>query len=493
MKLNRILSIGVLVFSAAYASADNGTTTDSIATSQISNIATGSIADKRDGSQPTPALSAPNAAPIKKAYSKRKRGSRQTPPEPEYPTAVDNSQKLLAEADSLSMLFNPYKTKRVMYLPIVFFEYKNTPEMQIDTAKIAIDSIKPTEQLCYDKRWLEQADWDSEFENYHINHIITHQPWLVPYNISMLPEPPKKYEVKPDISKSILVIEEREVELPRQAPKTELKIYNWIHQFDASLQFSQAYLSENWYQGGQNNVNMIASAVYNLKLNQAVFPNKLFELNAQYKLGMNSAPEDELRDYSINEDLFQVNMKFGLKATKKFYYSMNMQFKTQLFQNFQTNTYDLSASFLTPGELNAGVGMTYSTANERKTFTFDASLSPVSYNLKICRAIDKMDPTTLGIDPGKHFGHEVGSSGECKLTWIPTPAISVSSRLFVFSNYQYLQGDLETTLNFSINKFLSTQIYAHLRYDDSAALDSTWRYWQFKEILSFGLQYKFRM
>lgn len=422
----------------------------------------------------------------------KRRGKNKKTEEVEYPAAVDNSAKLLAEADSLSMLYNPYNKERILYVPIVFFEYKIIPDMKIEEPKIEFakaDSLK----LDFDDNWYEQLKKNTWFESYHINKVITDSPWLVPYNISMLPEPPKKYEVKPDISKNILVIEERSVDLPVKAPKTRVKTYNWIQEFDGALQFSQAYLSENWYQGGKNNVNMIANAVYNLRLNQAKFPNRLFELTAQYKLGLNSAPEDELRDYSINEDLFQVNAKFGLKATKQFYYSMNMQFRTQLLQNFKTNTWDLAASFLTPGELNVGIGMTYSVANQRNTCRFDASLSPVSYNMKICRAIDKMDPTAYGIDPGKHLGHEVGSSGECKVSWTPVPNITLSSRLYVFSDYDYLQGDLETTVNLSINKYLSTQIYAHLRYDDSAALDKAWQYWQFKEILSFGLQYKFRM
>ena len=46
---------------------------------------------------------------------------------------------------------------------------------------------------------------------------------------------------------------------------------------------------------------------------------------------------------------------------------------------------------------------------------------------------------------------------------------------------------------FSINKYLSTQIYAHLRFDDSATWNDSWQYWQFKEILSFGLTYRFSM
>lgn len=407
--------------------------------------------------------------------------------------ATDNLQNLIAEADSLSRLYYDYNPEKLMYLPIVFFKYQDIDDKSLTIDTLSLKQHTDSARLEIDTRWLDQAIWDNWFENYHINRIIVNQPWLVPYNIADMPEPPKTYVIKPDPKKNKLIIKEFDVKLPKKVKSNDIKTYNWIHQFDASLQFSQAYLSENWYQGGNNNLNMIANAIYNLKLNQAKHPNKLFELTAQYKLGINSAPDDTLRDYSITEDLFQINAKFGLQATKKFYYSMTMQFRTQLLQNFSTNTYDLAASFLTPGELNAGIGMTYSTTNDRSTFSFDASLSPLSYNMKICRAIHKMDPTSYGIDAGKRLGHEIGSSGECKLSWTPHPSVTISSRLFVFSNYSYLQGDLETTLNFSINKFLSTQIYAHLRYDDSAPINMDWRYWQFKETLSFGLQYQFRM
>ena len=170
-----------------------------------------------------------------------------------------------------------------------------------------------------------------------------------------------------------------------------------------------------------------------------------------------------------------------------------MQFKTQLLQNFQTNTWKMTASLLTPGELNAGVGMAYSTKNNRGNVAFDASLSPLSYNMKMWRANYKLlDDNGEMLHPNK-LEHQVGSSGEVKFGWAMTRNISLSSRIFAFSDYSYLQGDWETTLSFSINKFLSTQIYAHVRFDDSQKItDSNNSHWQFKEVFSFGLQYKFR-
>lgn len=408
------------------------------------------------------------------------------------PMAVDNSVVLLEAADSLARIDTRPRRENMLFLPVVFVSYEMIPDPKIERPAW-IPFAREKAGLDYDRQWCDNLKWELDFERYHLNRIAIETPWLVPYNISMMPEPPKEYEVKLDVKKNILSIEERKLSVPTDAPETEVKQRNWIHAFDASLQFSQSYLSENWYQGGTKNLNMISNINYFLQLNKNLHPDLLYELSVQYKLGMNSAPDDELRDYSINEDLFQVNTKFGLKATKKFYYSMSLQFKTQLLQNFKTNTWDLAASFLTPGELNAGVGMTYSTKNEKGSFVFDASLSPLSYNMKICRAIHKADPTAYGIDAGKRLGHEVGSSGECKVTWNCMRNVTISSRIFAFSDYSYLQGDWETTIDFSINKFLSTRVYAHLRFDNSSEWNPDWKYWQFKEVFSLGLQYKFRI
>lgn len=409
------------------------------------------------------------------------------------PAAVDNSHTLLAVADSLARTsaFFSDSGERYMYLPIVFVRYQDVDSVHIRAPKW--NGGYESKQLDYDKRWYDRLARNVWFEKYHMKRIIVDTPWLVPYNISMLPEPPKEYEVTADVKRNTLVIKERDMKMPTAAPDREIRRRNWIHSFNAALQFSQLYLSGNWYQGGTKNVNMIGNAYYNLRLNQALHPNLLFEFTGQYKLGVNSAPDDKLRGYAINEDLLQLNAKFGLRATKQFYYSMNMQFKTQILNSYQTNTETLKSAFLSPGEYNAGIGMTYSVSNNRKTLVFDASLSPLAYNMKICKDIENFNPTSFGIDEGKHLAHQFGSSGECRMTWQIFPNVSFNTRLFAFTDYSYVQGDLEGTLNVSINKFLSTQLYARLRYDDSAKRDPAWDYWQFREIFSFGLQYRFGM
>ncbi len=74
--------------------------------------------------------------------------------------------------------------------------------------------------------------------------------------------------------------------------------------------------------------------------------------------------------------------------------------------------------------------------------------------------------------------------------------ISLSSRLFVFTDYGQIQGDWENTVSFEINRFLTTpDLCACARYDTARLLLARgsrdgWKL-QVKEILSIGFAYKF--
>jgi hypothetical protein len=394
--------------------------------------------------------------------------------------AVETADK--AWLDSLS--YRPLPIPESFFGPVVYTPYEILDDQSVFTRR---GSNKATEWI---NREQQQAqDLKRIKQNYVVNN-----PRQVHYNESMLPEPPKQYRAVVDPRKNILVVEEVNVNKSQSNAidsSVDIKRKNWIHSFNGSLQFSQAYVSPNWYQGGNNNLNMIANLVYNVKLNQTFHPNLMFETNVQYKLGMNNAPDDSLRNYSISEDLLQVISKFGVKAFKRWYYSVNLSFKTQLLHNYKKNTTTLSAAILSPGELNLGVGMTYNLSKSK--CTFDASLSPLSYNIKTC-INPHMDVTSFGIDAGRKSVSEMGSSAELKFTWQMAYNISYTSRMFIFTDYSYTQGDWENTINFSINKYLSTMLYVHIRYDSStqSLADTNWHHWQAKEILSLGFSYTFK-
>lgn len=333
-------------------------------------------------------------------------------------------------------------------------------------------------------------------QRYFMQQVMSEMPEIVHYNMATMPRPPKKFVMHLDPSTAKLTVEEFKAapidSMKQVVPEIEPTRINWLHSFDGSLHFSQAYISPNWYQGGNSNLNMIVGALYNVKLNPKFNPNVIFETTVSYKLGLNNAPEDSIHKYNISEDLFQVNSKFGLKAACRWYYSITAQFKTQLLNSYKVNTNEMIAAFLSPAELNVGVGLTYSYENPRKTVQFSASIAPLSYNLKTCTN-PNLNPEAFDIDAGKTSKSEYGSSLELTFKWRLTYNIQYSSRLFAFTDYHYLQGDWENTIDFSINRFMSARIFAHLRYDSQAPVvaDTSWRHWQFKEILSIGFSYKF--
>ena len=80
----------------------------------------------------------------------------------------------------------------------------------------------------------------------------------------------------------------------------------WLHNVGPSLQFSQAYVSKNWYQGGNNHLALLFNFYWNVNLNPVYHPNLLFQSSLSYKLGLNSTPQDEVHSYSISEDVFAI-------------------------------------------------------------------------------------------------------------------------------------------------------------------------------------------
>lgn len=371
------------------------------------------------------------------------------------------------------------------FLPAVFDTYRF---LEPDTLPVGAKPVEGAE-------WLDRVNYiyaamDRAKQAYMIN-----SPSTVIYNQRWLPEPPKKFVAVIDPSTQQIDIREVKVDANSAenivAPEIERK--NWIHAFTGNVQFSQAFVSPNWYQGGNNNLNMIAHAVWNVKLNQAYHPNLLFESTVQYKLGINSAPDDTLRSYSISEDLFQINSTFGVKAARRWFYSVTFQFKTQLLNSYTKNTDDLRSAFMSPAEMTVGLGMTYNYVNPKKTFQFDASIAPLSYNMKICMKPDSKIPhSQFDIAANRHTVSQYGSTAELKMRWAIAYNIVWQSRFFMFTDYSYAQADWENTLSFDINRFLSTQIYVHARYDtQSAYRNPDWHKLQLKEILSFGFSYKF--
>ncbi|MCH5240604.1 MAG: DUF3078 domain-containing protein [Muribaculaceae bacterium] len=272
----------------------------------------------------------------------------------------------------------------------------------------------------------------------------------------------------------------------------EIRKVHWLHKMGSQLQFSQAYVSPNWYQGGNSYLSMLFNFNWNVQLNQVYHPKILFTSDFQYKVAFSSNPKGYMHKYTIAEDNFQYNLNLGLKAVKDWYYSYNLQFKTQLFNNFEENSNKRTAAFLSPADLNMGLGMTYNHTNKLKTLSINLTVSPLSYNLKACLKPNYIiDHAAYGIAADKHTKSEIGSNLDFTMDWKITPNIGYKTRVFMFTDYHYYLFDWQNTFNFEINKFLSTQLFVHMRYDGSAESYGKWKRFMLREILSFGLSYTF--
>lgn len=340
--------------------------------------------------------------------------------------------------------------------------------------------------------WFRIALQEERIRNDVRYRFMLANPFSIDYASWDVPEPPRLPEEDDSYIAFLKSLDLPEVDVDAAVlPEIVQLHHNWLHKFSTGIHVSQAYVSSNWYQGGNSYLSLLFNFAWDVSLNQVFYPRLLFNSSLSYKLAVNSTPKGSLHKFSISQDQFQYNLKTGIKAWEKWFYSLNMQFKTQFFNAYPADSPDLSASFLSPADFNLGLGMTYSLKALQERLDFSVSISPLSYNLKTCIS-DRIDHTQFDIDPLKTTRSEIGSNIEANLTWNICNNISWKSRLFLFTNYKNFTADWENTFNFQITRFLSTQLYVYPRFDSTSGFnDSAWHHWMLKEILSIGFTYAF--
>ena len=275
------------------------------------------------------------------------------------------------------------------------------------------------------------------------------------------------------------------LELEQQAEVEVHKPKFWTVAGNGSLQFSQHYLSDNWYKGGVSSVSMIGtvqvSANYNDK-EKVQWENLL-----DAKLGLASTPSDQVHKYLTNTDQLRIFSKLGIQAAKNWYYTISAEFKTQFINGYKSNDPTLISTFMAPADPTVALGMDY----KRKTdkYAFSLLLAPLNWTMRYIGS-SEIDETTYGLDEGKSVKHNFGSQIQPSITWNITKNITFESRLDYLTSYQWIRVEWENTLNLAVNRFLSTKVYVHARYDDSTVpLNGSTSYFQLSELLSFGLSY----
>ena len=265
-----------------------------------------------------------------------------------------------------------------------------------------------------------------------------------------------------------------------------LKPNFWKKTAAASMQFSQYSISDNWYQGGES-TNALLSEI-KLTSNYDDRQRVQFENSLEIKIGFITAPSDTVHEWKTNADLFRLNSKLGVRAIKNLYYTIAAEFKTQFFSNYRTNTNDLISTFLSPAQLDFSVGMDYK-LNKNK-FNMSLMGAPFSYTFIYINDDDIVNPASFNVEPGHSSANLFGSKITANLNWKIAKNISYVTKLEYFTTYDKVIASWENTFNFQLNRYLSTKLFVHARYDDGVKLtEENDTHFQLKEMLTFGLSY----
>ncbi len=261
----------------------------------------------------------------------------------------------------------------------------------------------------------------------------------------------------------------------------------WKFTGDGYLQFLQNFISNNWYKGGESNYSMVGSltltADYNNK-SGIKFDNKL-----ELKLGFQTSRDDSIHKFKTNNDLIRYTGKLGLQATKKWYYTLQVLAQTQFTQGLKSNDKQVYSDFMSPLNLNVGLGMDYTVDAFNNKLTGSVNLSPLAFDF---RYVDRKSIANRHGITGDHRTLEsFGSQLTVDIKWQIADNISWKSRLYGYTTYGRALVEWENTIALQVSKYISANIFLYPRFDDSAARDDDYGYLQFKEYSSLGFTYSF--
>ena len=145
----------------------------------------------------------------------------------------------------------------MFYAPLVYDNYTSAPA----ASAMAPEKANQLYALDAGDEWLQEAMNNSSRTRQTRQRAMIENPQLVAYNAETLPAAPPEGVIPADPRSAMLTIGQTQFAVedvtPPDAPLPP--VHNWLHVFNASLQFTQAYISGNWYQGGENNLALLGS------------------------------------------------------------------------------------------------------------------------------------------------------------------------------------------------------------------------------------------
>jgi hypothetical protein len=277
------------------------------------------------------------------------------------------------------------------------------------------------------------------------------------------------------------------------AAKDTVKIKpNFRFNGHSSINFTQTSFT-NWAAGGANSVAGVAIANFKLLYTETNFT---WETGLDMSYGLTY----QEKKFMKNNDKIDFITKFGLRSSKKWFYSLAFQAKTQFDKGYKSyppaDKRNYTSQFMAPVYLIASLGMDYK-PNTHLSFM----LSP--FSAKCTFVLDTMlsNRGDYGVKPGHKSLSEIGSLVKATYSKTFTSKSTINSSLELFSSWMNHFGNVDISWEFDwnikVNKWFSSRVYAKLLYDDDITIKNSKTgevlgpRLQFKQLLGLGISLSF--
>jgi hypothetical protein len=234
---------------------------------------------------------------------------------------------------------------------------------------------------------------------------------------------------------------------------------------DGSVGFTQTYI-ENWKKGGQSALSLLivlrGFANYSNSDGKVKWENSAEFRNGYIRPG---GAESQLRK---NDDKFEITSRLGLSAFKKWYYSSEFNFETQIFNGYDYPKTDESkpiSAFFAPARTYFKVGLDY-----KPNDNFSLFLSPLTLKNVYVRDTLKIDQTKFGINRGEKGFWLPGLNADLTFRKNLTPEISYETKYKMFVNFKapFTKFDInwENQVVMQLTDHINMRLFVHMIYDD---------------------------
>ena len=260
-----------------------------------------------------------------------------------------------------------------------------------------------------------------------------------------------------------------------------------------TIGFTQTAIS-NWAKGGESSLSVLLIGRYTANYSKKHIS---WENLAEFRLGTFTSKS---RGIEKNDDKLEFQSRIGYSAYKKWYYSGESNFRTQVAKGYKyPDKVNPISAFMAPAYLTFSLGMDYKPNKD-----FSLFLSPFTSKTTFVKDTALINPTHFGLEAGTTRLWEPGAIA--KLNWHCKikDGMFYDTRAELFNNYRYpfqkFNVYWEQTLVMQITQHINARINTQVIYDYNVMFpikDETGKTidqkakWQLKELFTLGFNYRF--